>query len=209
VRVGDTVRRPPSETVRRVLERLEAAGFDAAPRFLGSDEQGRDVLTYLEGDTFTDRGRMHPYIGDTPDRVVFGDEQVAAAFALLRRFHDALGGAVCHGDYGPWNLVWRDGDPVAIIDFDQAHVGEAWEDVAYALRFFVGYGFAEAAPEELARRTRLALEAYGAELDVPSILAREYQRAEAVCRANGWDRQLARLPVERAWLAEHGALLRS
>lgn len=198
----------PSEAGRTVLELLEAAGFDAAPRFLGTDEQGRDILTYIEGETFTERGRMHPYIGDPPDRIVFDDEQVAAAFALLRRYHRAFTGDVwCHGDYGPWNLVWRHGRPVALIDFDHAHRGEVSEDVAYALRFFVGYGFAPGSPGALASRTLVALAAYGGEFDVPAILAREYDRAEAACRANGWHRQLARVPVERAWLAEHGALL--
>jgi len=41
---------------------------------------------------------------------VFSDEQIAAAFRLLRRYHDAFGpDPVCHGDFGPWNLVWRGG----------------------------------------------------------------------------------------------------
>jgi hypothetical protein len=51
-RVGDTVRRsvkPASPFVRLLLAELEARGFDAAPRHLGVDDQGRDVLTYLAG----------------------------------------------------------------------------------------------------------------------------------------------------------------
>jgi hypothetical protein len=65
---------------------------------------------------------------------------------------------------------------------------------------FVGYGFAADPAPELVRRTHAALDAYGVTFDVPTILAREYESAEARCRRNGWDRQLARLPVERAWL---------
>jgi hypothetical protein len=44
VRVGDTVRRPQrhaGQLMRDVLVRLERAGFDAAPRWLGFDDQGR------------------------------------------------------------------------------------------------------------------------------------------------------------------------
>ena len=86
VRVGDTVRRPSnasSPLMRDVLRQLERAGFDAAPRWLGVDEQGRDVLSWIDGDTHTDRGRMHPYVGDPPTRVTFSTEQVAAALRLL------------------------------------------------------------------------------------------------------------------------------
>ena len=49
VRIGDTVRRPHQPTSDRVaayLAHLEARGFDGAPRHLGRDAQGRDVLTY-------------------------------------------------------------------------------------------------------------------------------------------------------------------
>lgn len=198
------MRRPPgpnAELAREVLLRLERAGFDAAPRWLGLDEQGRDVLSWIEGETFTERSRLHPYIGDPPDRITFTEGQLAAVFRLLRRYHDVFGDEiVCHGDFGPWNLVWRDGLPVGVIDFDHVHAGEAAEDVAYALRMFVSYGFAEAEPEELVRRTRAALAVYGCDFEVPAILAAEYDRAEERCLANGWQRQLAKLPTERAWL---------
>ncbi len=204
VRVGDTVRRPAhraSPLMREVLRHLERAGFGAAPRWLGLDEQGRDVLTWVDGDTSTDRSQMHPYIGEPAGRVTFADEQVAAVMRLLRRYHDTFGDAViCHGDYGPWNVVWRDGMPAAMIDFDNVYRGAATDDLGYALRMFVGYGFAAAEPEELVRRTRAALDAYGTEADAPAILEREYDLAEERCRRNGWHRQLERLPVERAWL---------
>lgn len=212
VRVGDTVRRPAHQgtpSMRDVLVHLERVGFDAAPRWLGLDELGRDILTWIEGDTFTDRGQMHPYIGDPPTRITFADDQIAAAFRLLRRYHDTFAaGVICHGDFGPWNLVWRDGLPVAMIDFDQVHEADPSEDVAYALRMFVSYGLAAATSDELVRRTEVALRAYGRSFDVPSILELEYHHAEQRCRRNGWDRQLARLPSERSWLAANRHLFR-
>jgi hypothetical protein len=207
VRVGDTVRRPArfgNQLMRDVLVHLERVGFGAAPRWLGFDEQGRDVLSWIDGDTFTQRSQMHPYIGDPPVRIAFGDEQVAAAMQLLRRYHDAFEGEiVCHGDFGPWNLVWRDGMPFAVIDFDAVYRGAAADDVGYALRMFVGYGLAAAEPGELVRGTRTAVAAYGADFDVPALLDREYDLAEQRCRRNGWNRQLEKLAVERAWLAAH------
>ena len=52
-RVGNTVRRPlrPSATgVHALLRHLEDVGFDGAPRVLGVDEHGREVLSYVAGD---------------------------------------------------------------------------------------------------------------------------------------------------------------
>lgn len=52
VRVGDTVRRPVKEKsafVHDVLRHLELRGFDRVPRFLGIDEKGRAMLTYISG----------------------------------------------------------------------------------------------------------------------------------------------------------------
>src|SRR5690349_17523292 len=119
VRVGDTVRRPVlpwTATVHELLRHLESVGFTAAPRVLGIDEQGREILTYLEGDSGPDGW----------DRVA--DEAGLTAMArLLRDYHQAVAGfrpsasaswathpgpvadgeLICHGDFGPWNLVWR------------------------------------------------------------------------------------------------------
>ena len=158
VRVGDTVRRPPdhaTQLMRDVLVHLERAGFDAAPRWLGFDEQGRDILTFLEGDTFSDTRRL-----------TWSDGQLAAAGTLLRRYHDAVAGTalaggsevVCHGDFGPWNLIWVDGAPCFVIDFDNAHPGPRLEDVGYALWKFE----IEASPAAFLRGYGLPLDPHDA-----------------------------------------------
>lgn len=46
VRVGDTVRRPPTESsasVQQLLTHLENAGFDGASRFFGTEPDGSMV----------------------------------------------------------------------------------------------------------------------------------------------------------------------
>ena len=54
VRVGDTVRRaggPWTPSVHALLAHLSGRGFAGSPRPLGIDEQGREVLTFLAGET--------------------------------------------------------------------------------------------------------------------------------------------------------------
>lgn len=177
VRVGDTVRRPPTlatQLMRDLLVHLEQVGFDGAPRWLGRDEAGRDVLTFVDGDTFSDtRG------------VSWSDEQLRASGALLRGYHDAVAGSelrdaaevVSHGDFGPWNLIWRDGLPICVIDFDNAHPGPRHEDVGYALwKFDI-----ESSPEPFLR-------GYGMRLDLDPAEAVAYAKARERERfaRNGW-----------------------
>ena len=57
VRAGDEVRRPAqpwTATVHSVLRHLEDAGFEGAPRARGFDDQGRERLTFLPGQTLGD-----------------------------------------------------------------------------------------------------------------------------------------------------------
>ncbi len=52
VRVGETVRRPriaESDLVEALLLYLQRCGFDGAPRFLGIDDAGRQVLSFVHG----------------------------------------------------------------------------------------------------------------------------------------------------------------
>lgn len=146
VRVGDTVRRPVTERsafVHDVLRHLELREFDRVPRFLGIDEKGRAMLTYISGTVPRQLGG-------------FQREQWVAGAKLLRLLHDAtvdceLKGeceVVCHGDPSPANYVFRDGMPFGLIDFDSAHPGKREEDVGYGAWMWLDIGNDEIAPEK-------------------------------------------------------------
>jgi hypothetical protein len=128
VRIGDTVRRPAEPSgVRALLEWFERMGFDGAPRFLGFDEQGREILSYVEGE---------PAFAPVP----CSDDVVAAIGRLLRRAHDVQEGfeqppgaewdthvtgmnsgeVIGHLDLFWTNVIFRDGQPHALIDWELA-----------------------------------------------------------------------------------------
>jgi hypothetical protein len=139
VRIGTTVRRaaqPWSPAVLDLLEHVHREGFAGAPRALGFDSQGREVLTYIEGEA----GRGDSFIpcqGGRFDRrlpeFVWSDSALEHLGALIRAYHDAAATfpwagrarafeprrpveTVCHNKLYPWNTVFRSGVPVAFID---------------------------------------------------------------------------------------------
>ena len=165
VRVGDTVRRPVypwSTSVHLLLEHLESIGFEGAPRFLGIDDEGREVLSFVEGICGAD-GSNGPGFGAHVWAMVVPDEGLQRFARALRDYHDAVAGfvppsdttwaigagppspgeVICHNDIGPWNVVWRDASPVAFIDWDYAAPAPAIDDVAYALWWAIPF-----APDE-------------------------------------------------------------
>ncbi|MFG2004801.1 phosphotransferase enzyme family protein [Spirillospora sp. NPDC048911] len=152
VRVADTVRRPVrpfTATIQAYLAHLHQAGFSAAPRPLGFDEQGREVLSFVPGEV--------PREPLPPEAT--GDEVLIALARLIRRLHDAAQGwtppqdavwatppgtagipfvdtgaeLVSHRDYCPGNVVFRNGLPAALIDFDLARPTTRIYDIANAL----------------------------------------------------------------------------
>lgn len=158
VRVGATVRKaPPADAVfvRRLLGFFAECGWAGAPRSLGVDERGREVLSFVEGEVPWGAGA--PPVGDTA---------LAAVARLVREFHELTAGSalaegrevVCHHDLSPGNTVFRGGLPVAFIDWDLAGPGLRVQDVAHVCWQFVplGPGVADAA-----RRVRVVADAYG------------------------------------------------
>jgi len=180
-RVGPAVRHPRhpcSSATRALLEHLSEVAFMPSPRVLGTDGDA-DLLSYIPGASGAD--------GWAP---AVTEEGLAAAARLLRSYHDAVrdwrpeiepvwfdgsvgtggpGEVVCHGDFGPWNIVWDGNKPVGLLDFEYARPGDPLNDVAYACEYFAPFrDDAECLrwlryPEPPDRRRRLLIfaESYG------------------------------------------------
>ncbi|WP_433283046.1 phosphotransferase [Micromonospora sp. CA-244673] len=200
VRVGDTVRRPASPASRfvaRLLVHLAKTGFDGCPQHLGWDQHGRDILSFVPGHV-------------PPRWRHFTDDQVGQAATLLRRLHEGtrelasgLGGeVVCHHDPGPNNTVFRDGRPVAFIDFDFAAPGLPLEDVGYMAWAWCISSRPDRGPAtEQARQVRILADAYGlSPADrgrLPAAIRERLRRNEAFWR-DILDDQAASVPRARS-----------
>ena len=152
------------------LEHLHRAGFAHAPRPLGLDERGREVLTFAAGTV--------PWGDQLP--LLAGDEAIRSVARVIRELHDAAAGFVppadavwntlivpdrveliTHNDLAPWNLVI--GERLTFIDWDGTAPGSRLWDLAYA-----AHGFLPLAPWsdwDHGRRLGLFADAYG--LDGP------------------------------------------
>jgi hypothetical protein len=186
VRVGGTVRRPPEpEHVRELLLWYERVGFDGAPRFLGYDEHGREMLSFIEGE---------PGFAPVPS----SDEVIVGVGQLLRRAHDAQqdfappGQVVAHMDLFWTNVIFRDGRPFALIDWELAHPATRTLEVALAATYWAGIRIDEQPVEwgipldRRGERLRLLCDAYGLDRDGRASLLEEliaYRRERIASRS--------------------------
>lgn len=164
VRLGETVRReqtPQSLTIHALLKHLEAKVFPS-PRFLGVDEQDREVLSYIEGET----GFPKDFWNDS--------KLLVTCAQLLRTLHVSLGDFVVpdngrwayeypdtsrhevinHNDFAPYNLIFGDEGSVSVIDFDLCGPGPRSRDLAYLAYWMAPLSFADG---DLAERSEAEL----------------------------------------------------
>jgi hypothetical protein len=143
--VAGTVRRSTGSwtaSVHHLLAHLAAAGFSRAPRPLGRDPQGREVLTFLEGHTV---GETRPW-----PAWVHSDAALEQVADWLSGYHGAVadfvppadavwregrtwrpGLIIAHGDPGPYNAVWDTSGLVGFVDWDMAGPSTREADVAW------------------------------------------------------------------------------
>ena len=178
---------------------------------LGIDEQGREILTFIEGHV-------------PPDLATWSDEQLVRAAELIRRFHDATVGSalaggeevVCHNDLSPCNTVFVKGMPSAFIDFDEAAPGHRSQDLGYALWLFLDFGAEDVDIRKQGRRIRMMCDAYGLDdgFDAIGAIARSQQatleRSLGRLRSGGSEGTVAYardsvrwIRGEMAWLYAH------
>ena len=158
---------PWTEAVHELLNHLHAKGLDGIPEVHGFDDENREVLSYLPGDTLD------------PETEQVSDEALRHAAAWMGRFHDAVAGftpssdhwrqgvqpieageIICHNDPGLYNWVMQQGDFAGMIDWDRAGPGIPTDDLAFLC--WSGVPLLREIPlEDVVRRLTIAAEAYG------------------------------------------------
>lgn len=166
--------RATSPSTHALLGHLERVGFEGAPRFLGVDELGREILSFIAGEA-----AIEPY-----EHWALTDEALVGVAELLRGYHDAVasfdatghewpqsvpasfgGGIVSHNDPNLDNVIFSGGRAVALIDFDLASPGSAVWDVACAARLWAPLRDPSDVPPQVRgqslARLRTFVDAYG------------------------------------------------
>ena len=151
VRRGSVVERAASSrSVHALLRHFERVGFELAPRYLGSTDDGaRDVLGFIEGEA-----AHYPLTEEQRS-----DATLVAVARAERAMHDATQGflpeapeeawqyrelsvparidCIGHHDLAPWNIVFDGTRVTGIIDWDfAAPSNRAW-DLPYTAHRFV------------------------------------------------------------------------
>ncbi|MCW3494462.1 aminoglycoside phosphotransferase family protein [Microbacterium sp. SSM24] len=189
VRRGGAVHRetgPWTPAVHLLLRALRDGGVTGVPEALGFDERGREILSFVPGETLT----------DAAPRVLWSIHVLRDAARLLRAIHDAsapLAGdralvwrsnrhepaeVICHNDFATYNLIVVGDTLSGAIDFDFASPGPRVWDLAYLAYRIVP--FAEDSPDaaELDRAHRLdeLITAYGGGFEAADVVAAMVRR---------------------------------
>jgi hypothetical protein len=162
IRHGTTILRPAgpwTPTVHALLRHLEQVGYPGSPRVVGDgyDDQGREVLTYIQGRI------AHPH--------AYTNEAIFQVGQLLRALHDATASfqpppqavwqpwslrsrapdaVISHCNVGPWHVIVQAGQPVGFIDWSLAGPTDRLEELAAS-----GWWNAQLHDDDIAERNGL------------------------------------------------------
>ena len=153
VLVDGTVRRPArdnSEAVQRLLRHIRATGFLAVPEPYGFDSEGREKVSFIEGEV--PRPPLPAWAATTGTIHAIGEligafREATASYVPQRkeRWFASPGipaeftshGRVGHNDIDFGNIIFKDRVPVGIIDFDYAAPSDPIWDIAVAAFYLV------------------------------------------------------------------------
>jgi hypothetical protein len=215
---------PWTPTVHALLRYLEEAGFSGAPRALGFDSSGREMLSYLPGETIGDRMPWPAWVS--------ADSMLVQVGQWLRRLHDLTAGfrppaderwfiggvmrpglIVGHQDAAPYNAVVDGEWLVGFYDWDIAGPSSREWDLAFSMLPWVPLASPSPGPSaaagtggpdagERSRRFHLLLDAYGFEGDrevfgVGRAAASPATGRGHPARGRGWRSGVRRAPADR------------
>lgn len=192
-RLGDQVFReagPWTPTIQRLLAHLREQGLEWVPEPQGWTKDGREALTYLKGkvptyplpDWVYDEGVLRQaatWLRALHDATVDYEDPEANWRGVPRQPHEV----VCHNDFAPYNMVFRDHELVGVIDWDFAAPGPRLWDLAYLAYRTVPLMRSENPDSptisiDLLGRLQLLLDAYGSDATVPELLGVIVERLE-------------------------------
>lgn len=232
VRFGDFVLRPAGEdpAVERIIFEVGKV-FSGIPKTFGRDAQGRLKLEWIEGECAE----------SFEENEEESKARLLSVGALLRELHDSTAGiatkrevilrdssdpsgiqeVICHGDAGPGNIVFREGQAFAFIDWEMAAPGRRSWDLATALRYWAPFrNPANKKPAELRlnsmQRAEWFLDGYSASNELRSeivkllplnqkvqadfVIARMKVRGDTVFEEWVAKGGIRRLELDEAWL---------
>lgn len=126
------------EQLAAALARIHALPLEPGLAFLTRRAQSADRLA-----------RRRP---SEPDRSL-QELELRALIGSLWPWQQHNADVLLHGDYWPGNVLWRDGELVALVDWEESEIGDPLSDVSIA-RLDLAWAFGESAMDLFTERYR-------------------------------------------------------